>query len=270
MKSSVLNFLNSYQTLKSLKSFHSHLVVNGIFSSSDIVLNKIIRLYFHFGLPQDAHNVFDKIPQPNVFLWTSMIHGHVENKLYSDGFLLFRRMLRDSVVPLNFTITAVLKGLAREARFRDGEAVYGLVLKYGLDFDVMVQNTMIDFFMRCGKTDLARYVFDEIHEKDIVSWNSMIFGYCNNGKIDVARELFSRMPDRNVISWTSIMCGYVRAGDMTEARALFDAMPVKDTASWNVMLSGYVDLGDIDAAMCIFETMPFRDIGSWNLIISGC
>ncbi|PWA98346.1 tetratricopeptide-like helical domain-containing protein [Artemisia annua] len=270
MKSSVLNFLNNCQNLKSLKPFHSHLVVNGTFSSSDIVLNKIIRLYFRFGSPQDAHKVFDKIPQPNVFLWTSMVHGHVENKLYSDGFLLFRRMLRDSVVPLNFTITAVLKGLAREARVRDGETVYGFVLKYGFDFDVMVQNSTIDFFMRCGKMDLARCVFDEIHEKDTVSWNSMIFGYCNNGRIDIARELFSRMPDRNVISWTSIMCGYVRVGDMTEARALFDAMPIKDTASWNVMLSGYVDFGDIDAAIYIFETMPYRDIGSWNLIISGC
>ncbi|KAL7599201.1 hypothetical protein Lser_V15G23086 [Lactuca serriola] len=270
MKSSLLNFLYSCKSLKSLKSAHASLLVNGLFATSDIVLNKIIRLYFRFGSAHVAHKVFDEISQPNVFLWTSMIHGHVENKLYSQAFLLFLRMLRDSVAPVNYTITTVLKGLAREARLRDGEVVYGFVIKCGFDLDIMVQNSMLDFFMRCEKTDLARCLFEEMHEKDIVSWNSMILGYCNNGRIDIARDLFSKMPDQNVISWTTIIHGYVKLGDMKEARHLFDEMPVKDLASWNVMLSGYVDYGDIDNAIYIFNTMPFSDLGSWNLIISGC
>ncbi|KAL8193412.1 hypothetical protein R6Q57_026547 [Mikania cordata] len=269
MSSSLLNYLHNCQTLKSVKSVHALLVVNGLFASSDIVLNKIIRLYFRFESGNHAHKVFDKISQPNVFLWTSMIHGSVENKLYSQGFLLFRRMLRDSVAPLNFTVIAVLKGLAKEARLQDGQMVYGFVIKYGFDFDVIVQNSMLDLLMRCEKPDLARCVFEEMHVKDIVSWNSMIFGYCNNGRIDIARQFFSTMPDRNVISWTSIICGYVKTGDMTDARALFEAMPFKDLASWNVMLSGYVEYGDLDAALYIFNTMPFRDVGSWNLVISG-
>ncbi|KAK1416575.1 hypothetical protein QVD17_32366 [Tagetes erecta] len=269
MNSTLLNSLKSCQALKSLKSVHALLIVNDLFTSSDIVLNKVIRLYFRFGSSNHAHKVFDKIPQPNVFIWTSMIHGHIESKQYSQGFLLFRKMLQHSIAPLNYTLTTVLKGLAREARLQDGEIVYGFVLKYGFDFDVMVQNSMIDLLMRCGKCNVARCVFEEMGVKDVVTWNSMIFGYCNNGGVDIARELFDEMPDRNVISWTSIICGYVKVGDMSEARALFDVMPLKDLASWNVMLSGYVEFGDLDAALYVFNKMPFRDVGSWNLIISG-
>lgn len=198
-----------------------------------------------------------------------MIHGHIESRQYSQGFSLFRKMLQHSIEPLNYTLTTVLKGLSRETRLQDGEIVYGFVVKYGFDFDVMVQNSMIDLLMRCGKCNVARFVFEEMGVKDIVSWNSMIFGYCNNGRVEIAREFFDEMPERNVISWTSIICGYVKAGDMNEARALFDVMLLKDLASWNVMLSGYVECGDLDAALCVFNRMPFRDVGSWNLIISG-
>ncbi|KAL4590519.1 hypothetical protein LXL04_003451 [Taraxacum kok-saghyz] len=270
MNYSLLKFLNNCKSLKTLKSAHALLVVNGLFGSSDVALNKIIRAYCRFGSTHDAHKAFDKISQPNVFLWTSMIHGHVENKLYSEAFLLFLRMLRDSVAPLNYTIITLLKGLAREARLTQGEVVHGLVLKCGFDTDIMVQNSMLDLLMRCEKPDLARGVFDEIHEKDIISWNTMISGYCNKGRMDIARELFYKMPDRNVISWTTIIHGYIKIGDMTEARYLFDEMPEKDLASWNVILSGYVENGDLDNAVYIFNTMPSPGLGSWNLIISGC
>ncbi|XP_076895245.1 pentatricopeptide repeat-containing protein At5g15300-like [Bidens hawaiensis] len=270
MISYFLNSLHNCKTLKTLKSIHTLLIVNGLIASSDILLNKIIRLYFRFGSKNHAHQVFDKMPQPNAFIWTSMIHGHVENKLYAEAFSLFRRMIRHSISPLNYTVVTMLKGVAREARLKDGLTVYGLVFKYGFEFDVMVQNSMLDLLMRCERTELAKRVFDEMDVKDTVSWNSMIFGYCNNGGIRIARELFDEMPDRNVISWTSIIHGYVKVDDMTEARVLFEAMPKKDLASWNVMLSGYVEIGDFDAALCTFNKMPVRDVGSWNLIISAC
>ncbi|KAE8686736.1 AUX/IAA transcriptional regulator family protein [Hibiscus syriacus] len=178
-------------------------------------------------------------------------------------------MWEDSVLPLNFTLASVLKSLARLVRVRDGEAVYGLGFKCGFCFDLIVQNAVIDFFMRCGEVDLARRVFDEMEEKDLISWNSMISGYGNNGRVNLARKVFDEMLDRNVISWTSLIQGYFKAGDIKEAKMLFDIMTTKDLASWNVMVSGYMDVGDVDSARSVFEAMPARDAGTWNSMISG-
>ncbi|KAJ9536984.1 hypothetical protein OSB04_029717 [Centaurea solstitialis] len=285
------------QTLKTLKSAHALLVVNGLFDSSDIVVNKIIRLYFKFGSADNAHKVFDEIPQPNAFLWTSMIHGHVETKLYSQAFSLFLRMLSHSVAPLNFTVTTVLKGLAREAKLSHGEVVYGFGLKCGFDFDVMVQNSMLDLLMRCGKTDLARRLFDEMGEiRDIVSWNSMIFGYCNNGKIDVAREfsagcrigtsflgpalyrdtlksgemtearvLFNAMPSKTRLRGT--LCFLV--GNLESARRYFEAMPIRNVASWTMMIDGYMKSGNVNDAKILFDEMPEKNLVSWSTMIGG-
>ncbi|KAL4308187.1 hypothetical protein GQ457_01G022230 [Hibiscus cannabinus] len=269
MNPSVLRLLNKAQSLKSLKYIHARVFIDGSFASSDFILNKFIRLYARFGSLQYAHKLFDQIPQPNAFLWTALIHGYVENRSYPEALSLFLRMWEHSVLPLNFTLASVLKSLTRLERLKDGEAVYGLGLKCGFCFDLIVQNAVIDLFMRCREIDLARRVFDEMDEKDLVSWNSMISGYGNNGRVNLARKLFDEMLERNVISWTSLIQGYFKAGDVKEAKMLFDRMTTKDLASWNVMVSGYMDVGDVDSARSVFEAMPARDARAWNSMISG-
>ncbi|MBA0799986.1 hypothetical protein Gohar_010463 [Gossypium harknessii] len=269
MNPSLSRLLNKAQSLKSLKFVHARLLVHGSFALSHLVLNKLLRLYARFGSIQYAHKLFDQIPQPNAFLWTALIHGYVENRNYLEALSLFSKMREDSVLPLKFTLVSVLKSFARLVRLKDGEAVYGLGLKCGFCFDLIMQNAVIDLFMRCGEVDLATRVFDEMEEKDLVSWNSMISGYGNNGRVNLARKLFDEMLERNVISWTSMIQGYFKAGEKEEAKLLFDRMTTKDLASWNVMVSGYMDVGDVHSAQSVFEAMPVRDAGTWNLMISG-
>ncbi|XXG68157.1 hypothetical protein AAC387_Pa06g1310 [Persea americana] len=269
MNKPISSLLHNCENLKSLKSIHARLLIDGSIFFSDVFLNKILRLYANFGALDHARKLFEKISQPNSFLWTALIHGHVENCLYDDSLLIFRLMLKQSVQPQSFTLLSVLKASARRSRIRDGESIYGLVLKYGLESDPMVQNAVIDMYSRCGEVDFARQVFDGMCMKDVISWNSMISGYCNNGKIGAARELFDQITERTVVSWTAMICGYVAVGNMGVARALFEQMSVRDSASWNVMVSGYLDAGDLAAASSLFDEMPKQDVGSWNVMISG-
>ncbi|KAK0607344.1 hypothetical protein LWI29_013574 [Acer saccharum] len=251
MNHSLLQFVKKANSLKSFKSIHSHLIISGTINSSYLILNKLLRIYSRFGAIDYSRKLFDEIPQQNEFLWT------------------FVRMLSESVTPLNFTIASVLKALAREKRVKEGKGIYGFVLKSGFSFDLIVQNAVLDLFMRCGETDFTRWTFDEMDEKDVVSWNTMVSGYGNNGRVDIAHKLFDKMTEKNVVSWTSLINGYIKSGNMVEARALFDRMSNKDLASRNVMVSGYLDAGDLVGACYVFEEMLFRGIETWNLMISG-
>ncbi|PHT35228.1 hypothetical protein CQW23_27028 [Capsicum baccatum] len=268
-ESSYFPCLQTCKTLNRLKSVHAHLLVCGSIASSDLILNKIIRLYSRFGATDYARKVFDEITERNPFLWTSMIHGYVENSQHTEAFYLFRDMRSLDVTPLNFTISSILKVFGRLKWSRDGEGMFGFIWKCGFGFDLIVMNSVIDCFMRCGEVDCARQVFEEMEEKDVVSWNSMISGYVNNGRLEIALELFDGMDEKNVVSWTSVICGYVKKGDMVEARNIFETMPTKDMAAWNVMISGYIDVGDVHTASFLFRAMPHCDTGTWNLMISG-
>ncbi|OWM87845.1 pentatricopeptide repeat-containing protein At4g02750-like [Punica granatum] len=267
--SSLLQLLGKCHSLKSLKSIHTHLLVSGAINSCDLVLNKLLRLYFRLGALDNARNLFDEIPQPNSFHWTALIRGCVENYRYEEAFHLFRRMRFGPESPLSFTIASICKGLAREKRAGDRESLYGLVLKCGFDSDLTVQNAALDLFMRCGRVDFSAMIFDRMGETDVVSWNTMISGYGNNGKVDAARDLFDNSPETNAISWKSMIGGYIKAGDMEEASALFEKMPSRDSASCNVMITGYMDKGDLVGARRVFESIPSRDVGVCNLMLLG-
>ncbi|PHU14262.1 hypothetical protein BC332_15467 [Capsicum chinense] len=177
--------------------------------------------------------MFDEITERNPFVWTSMIHGYVE-------ILSIRKpFLSSGICVSEIIISSILKAFGRLKWSRDGEAVFGFIWKCGFGFDLIVLNSVIDCFMRCGEVDCARRVCDEI------------------------------MDEKNVVSWTSVICGYVRKGGMVEARSLLEAMPSKDMAAWNVMISGYTDVGDVRTAKFLFQAMPICDTGTWNLMISG-
>ncbi|CAN4097602.1 unnamed protein product [Withania somnifera] len=277
MNQAVSHLLQTCKTLSTLKSVHARLLVCGSIASSDLVLNKIIRLYSRFGATDYARKLFDEITERNPFLWTSMIHGYVENSHHTQAFSLFRYMHIQDVTPLNFTISSVLKALGRLKWLRYGEGMLGFICKCGFGSDLLVQNAMIDCFMKCGEVDYARRVFDGIEEKDVVSWNSMVSGYVTNGRIEIARELFDRMEERkcgfldykDLAAWNVMISGCIDVGDVPSASFLFQAMPIRDTGTWNLMISGFCKVGELEKAREYFEQMPFRNVVSWTMMIDG-
>ncbi|XP_031503544.2 pentatricopeptide repeat-containing protein At1g33350 [Nymphaea colorata] len=71
----------------------------------------------------------------------------------------------------------------------------------------------------------------------------------------MARQLFDEMSERNVISWTAMVFGYTKFGRMGEAVLLFDNMPVRDPPSWNAMIAGFAQNGMFGDAVSMFRRM---------------
>ncbi|KAM0914122.1 hypothetical protein ACQ4PT_011679 [Festuca glaucescens] len=128
---------------------------------------------------------------------------------------------------------------------------------------------MLDGYVKAGRVDSARRLFDGMVEKSVIAWTSLVSGYCRAGRVDEARALFDLMPARNVVSWTAMVQGYARGGMLREARELFDAMPERNVVTWTVMVKAYADGGRVGEAMLLFDRMPWRNSYSWTAMISG-
>ncbi|KAL5982122.1 hypothetical protein ACLOJK_016191 [Asimina triloba] len=141
-----------------------------------------------------------------------------------------------------------------------------------VDCDFRRWNKTISLLIRTGRLNEARWMFDEMPYRNVVTWNSMLSGYVRQREIVRARELFDAMPVRDTVSWNVMISGYVACmgrGHVEEAGRLFYIMPARDTVSWNTMISGYARIGRMEDALNLFRQMPGKNVISWNAIITG-
>ncbi|PSS01881.1 Pentatricopeptide repeat-containing protein [Actinidia chinensis var. chinensis] len=135
-------------------------------------------------------------------------------------------MLRIGVSPDHLTYPFVCKACARLMNLNLGLAIHCCVLKTGFESDRFIRNSLIHLYASCGNIVCARKVFDEMHNKNMVSWNAMLDGYAKCGDMCLGREVFDLMPERDVVSWSSLIDGYVKDGQHREALAIFERMKV--------------------------------------------
>lgn len=112
----------------------------------------------------------------------------------------------------------------------------------------------------------ARYLFDQMPERDFVSWNTVISGYAKNGRIDEALSLFNCMPERNVVSWNAIISGFLQNGDTKRGIEFFERMPERDAASLSVLVSGLIQNEELDAAAQVLFNYGKRGSASEDLV----
>lgn len=255
-----------------------------------------------------ARLLFDKIPDPSVYIWNTMMKGYSRIECPSHAVSMYVDMLRRNVEPDNYTYPFLLKGFTRNITVECGKGLHAHVVKFGFESNVYVQNALIHMYVLCGKIDIARGVFDMSLKKDVVTWNAMISGYNRIKQFDESRNLFDEMEkermlptsvtlvtvlsacsklkdldvgkrvhqyvkdcevEHNLILDNALIDMYAVCGEMGTALGIFESMNNRDVISWTAIVTGYANLGQLDLAQKYFEQMPEKDLVSWTAIIDG-
>lgn len=238
-----------------------------------VTWNIMISGYNQIGCCDVAMELMKKMENlginPDVVTWTSMISGFAQNNRTDKALNLLNEMILAGVVPNGVTISSALSACASLKVLNQGLEIHALAVKMGFTDDVLVGNSLIEMYSKCGEPEAASEVFDMMSEKDIYSWNSMIGGYCQAGYCGKAYVLFMQMQKSeiqpNVITWNNMISGYIQNGDEDRAMDLFrrmekDGKMKRDTASWNSLISGYLQIGQKDKAMSIFRQMQYCSV----------
>ncbi|CAH2036786.1 unnamed protein product [Thlaspi arvense] len=258
-----------------------------------VTWNILIGGYNQLGKCEAAMDLMQKMESfgvtADVFTWTAMISGLIHNGKRYQALETFRKMFLAGVVPNEVTIMSAVSACSCLKVLNLGSEVHSIAVKMGFMDDLLVGNSLVDMYSKCGKLEDARKVFDSVKNKDVYTWNSMITGYCQAEYCGKAYELFTRMQEDanvkpNIITWNTMISGeihgsvlrrnldavhavknaltdtYGKSGDIGYARTMFKGMETKDIITWNSLIGGYVLHGSYGPALDLFNQMKTQGI----------
>lgn len=243
----------------------------------DFVKTGLLAFYANLEKLDDAHKMFDDIPEKNVVSWTAIMGGYIGVGRFREAIDLFKKSLDTGLNPDSYTLVRALSACSQLGDLEAGDWIHKCVVDKGMGRNVFVNTALVDMYAKCGSMEKARAIFEEMREKDMVTWGAIIQGYAANGLPKEALEIFHRMqkqnlgPDCYVIVGMLSACARLGALELGEWASNmmnkndFLLNPVMGTA----LIDMYAKCGKMDLAWEVFKGMKTKDLVVFNAVISG-
>ncbi|XP_059661998.1 putative pentatricopeptide repeat-containing protein At1g03510 [Cornus florida] len=121
--------------------------------------------------------------------YTKLLTSHVNQGRHEQAISLFHH-IHSTLALDSFVFPLALKSCAAIHRPQLGTAIHGHAAKASLLSNPFVACALVDMYGKCGSLSLARKLFDEIPERNVVVWNSMISLYTHSNDLPKALQLF--------------------------------------------------------------------------------
>ncbi|XVE91022.1 hypothetical protein DITRI_Ditri20bG0122700 [Diplodiscus trichospermus] len=258
------------------KQVHAHAFKLG-FSSDLYVITALIEMYGRLHGVETAKWVFDNAPTSNSVACTILARLYLMDNKPHLAIEIFNQMLRlkADIDPVGLATAIGTCSLLKS--LQQARNVHQIARECGLEFHLLVSNSLLKMYTECDSLEEARSVFDAMPSRDVISWTEMIRGHVKNGGYSEALKLFRQMtragirPDSLTISSILPACARVPAhkqGKELHAYLLRNGMDLNLTVQ-NAFMDMYVKSGFIELASNIFTSMIERDIFSWTIMILG-
>ncbi|XP_039055944.1 LOW QUALITY PROTEIN: pentatricopeptide repeat-containing protein At5g43790-like [Hibiscus syriacus] len=293
-----LNYLTKCQTLNSLKQVHAQMITTGL-TLHTVPLSKLLQSSATIALSH-ALTVFNQIPNPTIFLYNTLISSIVSSAdpecETHHAFSLYESVLwSKNIKPNSHTYPSLFKACGYHPWLHHGLALHAHVLKFvGPTYDDFVQTSLLNFYANYGKLGVARCLFDQIRNPDLVTWNSMLSAYarCNSFSSyyyvgDVNYEdtslsmealcLFNEMQNSlvkpNEVTVVALVSACANLGALSQG-IWAHVYAVKFNIKFNcyvgtALINMYSKCGCLDLAYQLFDKLPERDISCYNAMIGG-
>lgn len=223
--------------------------------SRDVYMGSaLVDMYAKCGEVECAQKVFDGMTDRNRVTWNSLITCYEQNGPASEAVQVFIEMLDQGVDPDEVTLASVVSACATLAASREGKQIHALVLKNDkYKNDMILGNALVDLYGKCGKINEARFVFESMPSRNVITETSMVSGYAKAASVEAADLLFMKMMEKNIVSWNALMAGCTQNGENEKALSLFRLL--KRESVWPThytfgnMLNACANLADLNLGM---------------------
>ncbi|GAA0149190.1 hypothetical protein LIER_08431 [Lithospermum erythrorhizon] len=256
---------------------HGLAMVSG-FGFDRFVGNSLLAMYMRCGDKEWARRVFNAMREKSTVAWNTMISGSFRNGSAKEALMVFREMVDGGVEMDCATILSVLPVCGYLQDLKVGIEVHSIVEEKGLGSKLAVWNSLVDMYVKCGQTNEAQKIFDEMDKKDVVAWTTMINGYLLKGDVSDAINLSRLMqlegvrPNEVTLASLLAACAnlpYLMLGKCMHGWALRQELD-SDVNVETALVDMYAKCRRVQLALRVFSRTSKKKTVPWNAIVSGC
>eukprot|EP00250_Pteridium_aquilinum_P002566 c12790_g1_i1 orf=532-3174(+) len=261
------------------KHMHARLEKNG-FGTEVVVQNALITLCGKWGNLQDAERIFDTMPEWDVVTWNAMIGAYSGHRKITKVLEVFKQMLDQDVTPNKVTFISVVSACASQTLFIEGKHIHTWAVDNGCDSDTILGTAILTMYGRCGSVEDARWCFDNLQERSVLTRNAMMAVYSQHGQGKEAIQLFQQMRQERLVpdalSFLAVLVACSHAGLADEGKEFFMSMvqehgilPTADHYGCLIDLFGRV--GRLDEAEILICSLPSQSRNSpFKTMLGAC
>ncbi|CAM6094164.1 unnamed protein product [Calypogeia fissa] len=258
------------------------------------ICSSLVDMYSKCGSIDSSWKVFNKMGQHDVVACGAMIMGYVKCGLGRKALELWHQMQVEGTKPDSFIFVGLLNACASVTALEEGRKIHELIIESGCGSDIIVGNSLVDMYAKCGSMQDALQVFKSLPTHDVIAWSSLILGFVKFGQGKKALGLFRRMQkekvepneftfvavlkacstlealdegrdihaqiihrglESDVFVGSGLLHMYSKCGCMEDAWRVFSKMPTRNQVTWTVIILGYFRRGQGDRALELFQQM---------------
>ncbi|XP_077242720.1 pentatricopeptide repeat-containing protein At2g27610-like [Tasmannia lanceolata] len=275
------------------RTFHAKTIKGGCLLDV-FVSTALVDMYSKCLDMEDASRAFEEMQMKNLESFNALITGYSLTGRYTESLKAYIELRIENMAPDSFTFSSLLSSCLLLGALFEGTEIHAHSIKFGLDSDIYVGNSLVNLYSKCGLMDRASKAFEYINMPNVISWAGIISGFTNNGEGENAVKYFckghklSQKLDefsstsvlKAMANWAAMEQGkhmhahviktglestvfvgsalvdmYSKCGMAKDSFEVFTNLPEKNVVSWNSMIVGYAQNGFSEKSLYLFEEM---------------
>ncbi|KMS95012.1 hypothetical protein BVRB_013230 [Beta vulgaris subsp. vulgaris] len=217
----------SKSSVQVARSIHCLAVKTG-YACYNHVSNALVDLYGKQGNLDCASKIFNELSDKDIVSWTSLISSYSYNGCNEEAIKLFC-VMRLAGVYLDEVLCSSILGACAELTVLDsGQQVHATFIKAGFMSSLLLNNSLLALYGKCGCIEEAFCVFDSMQMRDLISWTAIIVGYAQNGRAMDSIKFHEKMLGSGIIpdsvSFLGLLFACSHAGLVDKGKYYFESM----------------------------------------------
>lgn len=280
----LLQFSITHLSIKLTHQSHARICHLGL-DQNPFIVTKLISAYSVCKNPLQSRAVFDSTKLKNLYLWNTLINGYAKNCLYNECFDTFKEMCWNGDSADEFTFSILSKVCGDSGELLAGKLIHGKCVRIGLGSDIVVSNSLMSMYCKCGDVVECRKLFDEMPQRNVSSWNVRIAACSAPGNCNFDKEMWDLVrymqmeglkPDAFTVSSLLPMCGsnngkwdYGRELHCYIVKNYLDLGLGSHVHLVSCLVDMYSKSNKIDSGRRVFDQMRCKNVFAWTAMING-